>query len=41
MAVAASKMLHNLCGYDFNDEALPWGASYWSYLVENQLPRVS
>tara|TARA_E500000318_G_scaffold63146_1_gene58478 strand:+ start:4061 stop:5233 length:1173 start_codon:yes stop_codon:yes gene_type:complete len=34
------KMLHN-AGYDFNDEALPWGASYWSQLVEDQLPRAS
>jgi len=32
------KMLHN-AGYDFNDEALPWGASYWSQLVEDRLPR--
>ena len=25
--------------YDFNDEALPIGASYWSRLVERLLPR--
>lgn len=23
--------------YDFNDDALPWGASYWSTLVEQEL----
>lgn len=28
--------LHNP-GYDFNDETLTWGASYWSQLVENVL----
>ena len=37
---AKGKMLHN-AGYDFNDEALPWGASYWSHLVEDQLPRLA
>ena len=25
--------------YDFNDEALPWGATYWSRLVETVLAR--
>ena len=25
--------------YDFNDEALPWGATYWSRLVETTLVR--
>ena len=30
------KMLHNSC-YDFNDEILPIGASYWSRLVEVKL----
>lgn len=25
--------------YDFNDAALPWGASYWAQLVEKALPR--
>jgi hippurate hydrolase len=25
--------------YDFNDDALPIGASYWSTLVEQELPR--
>ena len=25
--------------YDFNDEALPIGASYWARLVERLLPR--
>jgi hippurate hydrolase len=25
--------------YDFNDEALPYGASYWAMLVEKELPR--
>jgi amidohydrolase len=30
-------MVHNP-GYDFNDEALPFGASYWSRLVERLLP---
>ncbi|HEY9568981.1 MAG TPA: M20 aminoacylase family protein [Thalassobaculum sp.] len=34
----AGAMLHNP-GYDFNDEALPLGASYWSKLVEMELPR--
>ncbi len=34
------KMLHN-AGYDFNDEVLPIGASYWSKLVESELPRVA
>ena len=28
--------LHNP-NYDFNDEALGWGASYWATLVENEL----
>ena len=28
------KMLHN-AGYDFNDELLPLGASYWVQLVES------
>jgi hippurate hydrolase len=32
------EQLHNQ-GYDFNDEALPIGASYWSRLVETQLAR--
>ncbi|NNE84675.1 MAG: amidohydrolase [Alphaproteobacteria bacterium] len=31
-------MLHNP-GYDFNDEILPVGASYWATLVEQNLPR--
>ncbi len=30
-------MLHNP-GYDFNDEILPIGASYWATLVEQILP---
>jgi hippurate hydrolase len=30
-------MLHSP-DYDFNDEALPYGASYWARLVERQLP---
>jgi amidohydrolase len=30
--------LHNP-GYDFNDEAIPHGASYWARLVETQLQR--
>ena len=34
------KMLHNT-GYDFNDDVLPVGASYWSQLVESELPRSS
>jgi len=29
-------MIHNP-GYDFNDEALPIGASYWARLVEQYL----
>lgn len=32
-----SCMVHN-AGYDFNDEILAIGASYWSRLVESQLP---
>ena len=31
------KMLHNT-SYDFNDEILPIGASYWARLVESELP---
>ena len=31
-------MLHNT-GYDFNDDLLPVGASYWARLVETELPR--
>jgi hippurate hydrolase len=31
-------MVHNP-GYDFNDEILPIGASYWATLVEQQLAR--
>ena len=30
------RMLHNT-GYDFNDEILPVGASYWVALVESEL----
>ncbi len=37
-AADAGAMLHNP-GYDFNDEVLPLGASYWSKLVEAELPR--
>jgi len=37
-AADAGAMLHNP-GYDFNDEVLPVGASYWSKLVESELPR--
>ncbi|EDP61224.1 Peptidase M20D, amidohydrolase [alpha proteobacterium BAL199] len=33
-------MVHNP-GYDFNDAALPHGASFWARLVETQLPRAS
>ena len=33
-----SKGLHN-ASYDFNDDILPLGASYWVQLVENELPR--
>ncbi|MGC6517227.1 MAG: M20 aminoacylase family protein [Candidatus Puniceispirillaceae bacterium] len=32
----AGKMLHNT-SYDFNDEILPIGASYWARLVETEL----
>ena len=35
-----SCMVHNP-GYDFNDEILPLGASYWATLVEQQLPRAA
>ena len=24
--------------YDFNDELIPWGVSYWATLVREQLP---
>jgi hippurate hydrolase len=34
----ATRSLHNP-GYDFNDEILPVGASYWATLVEQRLPR--
>lgn len=34
------EQLHNQ-GYDFNDEVLPIGASYWSRLVETQLSRTA
>lgn len=33
-------MVHNP-DYNFNDEALPFGASYWARLVERELPRAS
>ncbi len=33
-----SCMVHNP-GYDFNDEALPLGATYWSKLAETLLPK--
>ncbi len=33
-----SVVVHNP-RYDFNDEALPWGASYWAQLAEKALPR--
>jgi amidohydrolase len=33
----AAPMLHSP-DYDFNDEALPYGASYWARLVEQVLP---
>jgi hippurate hydrolase len=33
----AAPMLHSPA-YDFNDEALPYGASYWARLVEQVLP---
>ena len=32
-----SAMLHHPA-YDFNDEAAPWGASYWARLAERALP---
>jgi amidohydrolase len=35
---AGSCMVHNP-GYDFNDDILPIGASYWATLVEQQLAR--
>jgi len=35
----ASCMVHN-AGYDFNDEILAIGASYWARLVQSQLPIV-
>lgn len=36
--VAEGRRLHNP-RYDFNDEVLPIGASYWAMLVETTLPR--
>ena len=33
-------MLHN-ARYDFNDEILATGASYWARLVESELPKIS
>ena len=36
-AAEAGKMLHNT-SYDFNDDILPIGASYWARLVETELP---
>lgn len=35
----SGEQLHNP-GYDFNDEILPIGASYWSRLVEMEMPRI-
>lgn len=35
-----SCMVHNP-GYDFNDEILPIGASYWARLVETILPKIA
>jgi len=32
-------MVHNP-GYDFNDDILPLGATYWARLVEHVLPLV-
>ena len=34
----AEGMLH-CARFDFNDEVLPIGASYWAKLVESELPR--
>jgi metal-dependent amidase/aminoacylase/carboxypeptidase family protein len=34
------RMLHN-ARYDFNDEILPVGASYWAQLVESTLPKAA
>ena len=34
----AEGMLHG-ARYDFNDEVLPVGATYWAKLVESELPR--
>jgi len=31
-------MVHNP-GYDFNDAALPYGASFWARLIETQMPK--
>ena len=35
---ASGAMLHNT-RYDFNDEILPLGSSYWAQLVEQEMPR--
>ena len=32
-----SAQLHHPA-YDFNDEAIPWGVSYWCMLVRQRLP---
>jgi hippurate hydrolase len=36
--VDVSGQLHS-ANYDFNDELLGWGATYWARLVEHMLPR--
>jgi hippurate hydrolase len=33
-------MVHNP-GYDFNDAALPHGASFWARLIETLMPRAA
>ncbi len=38
--IRGSQPLHT-AGYDFNDDILPIGASLWSALVEQELPRTS
>ena len=35
---AGSVVVHNP-RYNFNDAALPWGASYWAQIAEQALPR--
>ena len=35
---AVDGALHHNTGYDFNDDAIGYGASYWVRLTETELP---